>query len=130
MQSMPAMTAAARMLGFTLPSRPAGVIITICCTPATLAGITSIKTVDGYAAVPPGTYTPARWMGVYFCPSTMPGRSVITKFLCSCCSWKCRIFSAAIFKVVINSGSSFSSRAKASSISCALTSCAWSNFAA
>ena len=52
---MPAMTAAARIEGFTLPSRPAGVVMTICPTPATLAGMTSISTVDGYAAVPPGT---------------------------------------------------------------------------
>ena len=33
--------------GFTLPSRPAGVVMTICLTPATLAGMTSIKTVEG-----------------------------------------------------------------------------------
>ena len=85
---MPAMTAAARIAGFTLPSRPAGVVMTISDTPATLAGITSMSTVEGYAAVPPGTYTPAFSMGVYFCPSTMPGLSLTTKFLCSCCSWK------------------------------------------
>ena len=52
---MPAMDAAARMEGFTLPSLPAGVVITSSFTPATLAGMTSISTVEGYAAVPPGT---------------------------------------------------------------------------
>ena len=37
------------------PSFPAGVVMTISDTPATLAGITSMSTVEGYAAVPPGT---------------------------------------------------------------------------
>ena len=55
MRVTPATTAAARMAGFTLPSRPAGVVMTISGTPATRAGMTSIKTVEGYAAVPPGT---------------------------------------------------------------------------
>ncbi len=32
----------------------------------------SIRTVDGYAAVPPGTYSPARSMGMTFCPMTTP----------------------------------------------------------
>ena len=41
------MAAAARMTGFTLPSFPAGVVITISDTPATLAGMTSISTVEG-----------------------------------------------------------------------------------
>ena len=44
---MPATAAAARMLGFTRPFAPAGVVITISRTPATFAGITSIKTVEG-----------------------------------------------------------------------------------
>ena len=39
--------AAARMTGFTLPSFPAGVVMTISATPATLAGITSMSTVQG-----------------------------------------------------------------------------------
>ena len=33
-------------------------------TPATLAGITFIRTLEGYAAFPPGTYTPAVAMKV------------------------------------------------------------------
>ena len=53
--SMPAMCAAARITGFTLPSGRGGVTITRFFTPAIFAGIASIKTVDGYAAVPPGT---------------------------------------------------------------------------
>ena len=54
-QLLPAVAAAARMTGFTLPSFQAGVVITISYTPATLAGMTSMSTVEGYAAVPPGT---------------------------------------------------------------------------
>ena len=40
-------TPAARMTGFTLPSLPAGVVMTISDTPATLAGMTSMRTVEG-----------------------------------------------------------------------------------
>ena len=43
----PAVAAAARMTGFTFPSLPAGVVITISDTPATFAGMTSISTVEG-----------------------------------------------------------------------------------
>ena len=46
-QLLPAVAAAARMTGFTLPSFPAGVVMTISATPATLAGITSMSTVEG-----------------------------------------------------------------------------------
>ena len=35
------------MTGFTLPSFPAGVVMTISDTPATFAGITSMSTVEG-----------------------------------------------------------------------------------
>ena len=42
-----AVAAAARMTGFTLPSLPAGVVMTISDTPATLAGMTSMRTVEG-----------------------------------------------------------------------------------
>ncbi len=55
----PASFAATRVIGYTLPSALQGVVITILGTPATCAGITFIRTVDGYAALPPGTYTPA-----------------------------------------------------------------------
>ena len=36
----------------------AGVVITILLTPATIAGIVSISTEEGYNAFPPGTYRP------------------------------------------------------------------------
>ena len=51
----PATCAAARMYGLTEPSLFGGVTMTISSTPAIFAGIASISTVDGYAAVPPGT---------------------------------------------------------------------------
>ena len=43
----PAILAAARVPGFTLPSFLGGVHMMIRSTPATLAGITFIKTLDG-----------------------------------------------------------------------------------
>ena len=46
------------MLGSGRPARPGGVVITISPTSATWAGITFIRTEEGYPAVPPGTYTP------------------------------------------------------------------------
>ncbi len=50
----PARCAAARTSGLRTPSG-VGTTITISPTPATCAGITFISTVDGYAALPPGT---------------------------------------------------------------------------
>src|SRR5438094_6900673 len=58
--STPARCAAARIAAGTLPSGRGGVASTRSDTPATRAGIAVIKTVDGYAARPPGAYTPAR----------------------------------------------------------------------
>ena len=43
-----------------------GVVIIILSTPATLAGMIFIRTDDGYAALPPGTYTPTFSSGVTF----------------------------------------------------------------
>jgi hypothetical protein len=39
----------------TLPRSGVGTTITISPTPATLAGMAFISTLDGYAALPPGT---------------------------------------------------------------------------
>src|SRR5258706_14558973 len=61
--STPAMCAAARIAGGTLPSALGGVASTTSFTPATRAGIAVIRTVDGYAARPPGAYSPARRTG-------------------------------------------------------------------
>ena len=55
--SAPAIAAAAKVSGDAAPP-VAGVIKIISETPATFAGITPIKTEDGYAARPPGAYTP------------------------------------------------------------------------
>ena len=43
-----------------------GTTMTSSLTPATLAGIAFIKTEEGYAALPPGTYKPTRSKGVTF----------------------------------------------------------------
>ena len=56
-------------------------------TPATFAGSTFISTDEGYAAVPPGTYTPTRLRGVIFCPSEIAG-SKFNHVFCFCFSWK------------------------------------------
>src|SRR5436853_4029803 len=53
--STPAIAAAASTAGLK-PSRPAGETMMTSRTPATRAGIAFIKTDDGYAACPPGTY--------------------------------------------------------------------------
>ena len=60
----PASFAATNVAGYTLPSGPTGVIIVIRATPATFAGMIFINTEDGYAALPPGTYTPTADNGV------------------------------------------------------------------
>jgi hypothetical protein len=48
----PARCAAARRME---PSAPRGEVMMISSTPATLAGIAFMSTVDGYSALPPGT---------------------------------------------------------------------------
>src|SRR5207302_1635955 len=54
------MCAAARIAGGTVPSALGGVARTTSFTPATRAGMAVIRTVDGYAARPPGAYSHAR----------------------------------------------------------------------
>ena len=88
--------------------------MTIWGHPAIFAGMVSISTVEGYAAVPPGTYTPTFSMGVTFCPSTIPGLSAITKLFRTCREWNARILAAASRRISKNSGST---RVSASSIS-------------
>ena len=91
-RSTPATFAAASMAGFIFPSFPGGVVMTISPQPAILAGMASISTVDGYAAVPPGTYRPTLSRGVTFWPMTTPARSVMMKLLRTCFSWNWRMF--------------------------------------
>ena len=52
--------------------------MTISEHPAIFAGMQFMRTDDGYAAVPPGTYRPTFSIGVIFCPITTPGLSFIT----------------------------------------------------
>ena len=69
----PAIFAAAATAGAMPPRAWAGVAMTISSTPATAAGMQFISTVEGYAAVPPGTYTPTRRSGRTMRPSSLPG---------------------------------------------------------
>ena len=55
MRSTPATLAAASVYGLTVPSLDGGVHMMISSTPATLAGIAFMSTVEGYWARPPGT---------------------------------------------------------------------------
>src|SRR5690554_5004444 len=66
-RSTPAIAAAASTMSFTTPSGVGTTMITS-ATPATFAGIAFISTEDGYAALPPGTYKPARSSGVTSAP--------------------------------------------------------------
>ena len=59
-------------------------------TPATCAGITFIKTVDGYAALPPGIYTPTLSSGLIICPRRLPF-SENDHDSSFCISWNARI---------------------------------------
>ena len=67
-RSAPAMPAAASTTGGGAPPRPAGVHTETSSTPATLAGITVISTVEGYEAVPPGIYAPTLPTGLTAAP--------------------------------------------------------------
>ena len=62
-RSTPATAAAASTSSLRTPPG-VGTTITSSLTPATFAGIAFISTDDGYAALPPGTYRPARSRGV------------------------------------------------------------------
>ena len=53
--------------GGFLPWLP-GHVIDICLTPAIRAGIEVIRTVEGYLAVPPGTYEAAEYTGMNLWP--------------------------------------------------------------
>src|SRR3989304_5292984 len=73
----PAIRAAASTMSGTIPpgAEPAAIPSG---TPATLAGRAFIRRVDGYAAFPPGTYTPARATGRTRWPMVAPGGAVPT----------------------------------------------------
>jgi len=51
---MPAILAAANIIGGTTPSLPGGVARMISLTPATRAGIAVMRRAEGSGAVPPG----------------------------------------------------------------------------
>jgi hypothetical protein len=71
----PAIRAAASTTSGTLPPG-AEHAATTSGTPATRAGRAFISRVDGYAAFPPGTYTPARATGRDLWPIVAPGREI------------------------------------------------------
>ena len=103
----------------------------ISLTPATFAGRMFIRTEDGYAAFPPGTYTPTRFRAVSFWPSIVPFSVEANQLFCFCFSWNSRIFFMDLRMTPISSGSTM---LYASSISSCVTSTveasstAWSNF--
>src|SRR3990172_9351518 len=72
--SAPAISAATRTYGFTSPPGVGEQTITS-FTPATFAGMTFIRTDDGYVAFPPGTYAPTRSRGLTICPRVTPPSS-------------------------------------------------------
>ena len=115
----------------TFPSLPHGVVMQISLTPATFAGRMFIRTEDGYAAFPPGTYTPTRFRAVSFWPSIVPFSVEVNQLFCFCFSWNSRIFFMDLRMTPISSGSTM---LYASSISSCVTSTveasstAWSNF--
>jgi hypothetical protein len=94
------------------------VTITISSTPATCAGITFIRTVEGYAALPPGTYTPAYSTGDTLCPRIIPVSSVVIQVFLFCFAWKSLIF---LMARLITSRSSLSISLYASSISASVS---------
>src|SRR6266850_2732990 len=64
-------------------------------TPAILAGMAFINTDEGYAAKPPGTYSPTRSSGVTRWPSVVPSASVNCHDFARCRSWYLRMRAAA-----------------------------------
>ena len=64
-------------------------------TPATVAGIAFISTDDGYAALPPGTYSPTASSGVQRIPKVSPAASVMRRSDGICARWNASIRDAA-----------------------------------
>src|SRR5450759_654495 len=72
----PSIAVAARVAGFTLPG---GTHSTSSLTPAALAGMPVIRTVEGYGYLPPGTYIPTVSMGRLTVPVVIPGAGLVWK---------------------------------------------------
>ncbi len=100
----PHMCAAASTSGLTLPSAFTGVAIMTSCTPAILAGMAFMSTVEGYAAVPPGMYSPARRTGIMRSPRITPGRRISNPSL-FCSLWNSLMLSMLCCKVWMYSSS-------------------------
>ena len=88
---MPATAAAASVYGEMEPSFCGGVTMITRLTPATLAGMESISTVEGYCARPPGTYRATDATGVTFTPRIVPLSRVSNQDCSASRSWKSRI---------------------------------------
>ena len=124
-RSTPAMAAAVRMSGLALPSFIGGVTMMSSSTPAILAGTAFISTEEGYAAVPPGTYSPTRFSPRMRWPRMTPFSLGFTKLWCFCRLWKSAMFSMEFSRVETKSGSAL---VRASLISSRLTSRAGGSF--
>ena len=81
-------------MGLSTPSG-AGTHMAIRPTPATRAGTAFIRTEDGYAALPPGTYSPTASSAVQRIPRVSPASSSTRKSAGRCARWKSSILSAA-----------------------------------
>src|SRR6516165_5868670 len=77
--STPSRRAAARIVGCGSPPKRAcgGVATTRDPTPAIWAGTTFITTLDGYTALPPGTYSPTLATATQRSVTVAPGPSVV-----------------------------------------------------
>ena len=104
-RSTPQRPAATRISGFGVPSLQGGVTMMISFTPAIFAGTAFMMTLDGYAAVPPGTYRPTRSRPRTRCPRITPFGSAWIKPSCTWRWWKSRTFSMAFSIASTNAGS-------------------------
>ena len=84
-------------------------------TPASFAGTAFISTDDGYAAVPPGMYSPTRSSGSTSWPRTTPSRGATVKPLRTWQRWNASRLSRARAIMAIVSGATASAAASHSS---------------
>ena len=104
-RSTPAIFAAARIASGCVPSGPGGEIMTSCRHPASFAGIAVMSTVEGYAAVWPGTHRPTFSIGVTFMPIYVPSGRSMRKPSRFSRLWKARMFAAASSSTARNASS-------------------------
>src|SRR6201999_895631 len=75
-------------------------------TPATCAGTTFITTLDGYTALPPGTYSPTRSTGTQRSVTVAPAPSVVVTSVRRWAAWTARVRSIITRSASRTSGAS------------------------